>query len=54
MTLFITSSTNPKLKQALALRNRKERDATGLFLIEGYREISRALTGGVAFVGSEA
>jgi TrmH family RNA methyltransferase len=33
----------------VALRDRRDRDTTGLFLIEGYREISRALTGGVAF-----
>jgi TrmH family RNA methyltransferase len=48
-SLIITSTTNPKIKQAAALRNRRDRDATGLFLIEGYREISRALTGNVIF-----
>jgi TrmH family RNA methyltransferase len=48
--LQITSAANPKLKQAIALRDRRDRDETGLFLIEGYREISRALAGHVDFV----
>jgi TrmH family RNA methyltransferase len=48
--LQITSAANPKLKQALALRDRRDRDETGLFLIEGYRETSRALAGQVEFV----
>ena len=45
----ITSSQNPKIKQLVRLKDRKERDATGLFLIEGYREIKRAVEGGVHF-----
>ena len=45
--LEITSMQNPKLKNALALKDRRDRDETGLFLIEGYREISRALQGKV-------
>ena len=48
-SLVITSTSNPKIKQVVALRDRRDRDATGLFLIEGYREISRALTGAVVF-----
>ena len=47
-SLVITSTANPKIKQVVALRDRKDRDETGLFLIEGYREISRASKGGVA------
>jgi TrmH family RNA methyltransferase len=43
----ITSNQNPKIKEAAALYDRKDRDRTGLFLIEGYREILRALTGDV-------
>jgi TrmH family RNA methyltransferase len=43
----ITSSQNPKLKQASSLHNRKDRDETGLFLIEGYREILRAVAGDI-------
>ena len=47
-SLTITSTANPKVKQTDALRDRRDRDATGLFLIEGYRELSRALAGNVA------
>jgi TrmH family RNA methyltransferase len=39
----ITSTSNPKVKAVCGLRDRKDRDATGLFLIEGFREISRAV-----------
>lgn len=45
MTELITSSQNPRVKQALRLRKRRERDATQRFLIEGYRELLRALAG---------
>jgi TrmH family RNA methyltransferase len=38
----ITSLQNPKVKQVVKLRERRERDALNLFLIEGYRELSRA------------
>jgi len=38
---------NPQVKAAVKLQNRRERDSTGLFLIEGYRELSRAVSGGV-------
>ena len=43
----IFSAANPKIKQALSLRERKNREHTGTFLIEGYRELSRAATHGV-------
>ncbi|MEI6242109.1 MAG: RNA methyltransferase [Chlamydiota bacterium] len=43
----ITSHSNPIIKQVVRLRERKERDETHLFLIEGYRELSRALMGKV-------
>jgi TrmH family RNA methyltransferase len=39
----ITSHSNPKIKQARALRQRKQRDATGLFLVEGLFHIGEAL-----------
>ncbi len=39
----ITSTQNPTVKDLVRLRKRRERDATGLFLIEGYRELRRAL-----------
>ena len=43
----ITSLQNPRIKQLVRLRERRERDEAGVFLIEGYREIRRALEKGV-------
>lgn len=43
----ITSVQNPKIKEAIKLRERRERDSSGLFLIEGYRELLRAKEGGI-------
>jgi TrmH family RNA methyltransferase len=43
----ITSLQNPRVKQLVKLRERRDRDEAGLFLIEGYREIRRALEKGV-------
>ena len=43
----ITSLQNPRVKQLVKLRDRGPRDETGLFLIEGYREVKRALEAGV-------
>ncbi len=40
--VLITSAQNPKIKQAKKLWKRRERENTQLFLIEGYRELSRA------------
>ncbi len=48
MIEHITSTKNPKIKYALGLRERRERDASGEFLIEGYREIFRASQGEVS------
>ena len=42
-TTFIISHSNPKVKQARALRQRKQRDATGLFLVEGLFHIGEAM-----------
>ena len=39
----ITSMQNPKVKAALKLNERRERNQTGLFVIEGYRELKRAV-----------
>jgi len=39
----LTSFQNPKIKQVLHLREKRERDKSNLFLIEGYRELSRAV-----------
>ena len=44
--LKITSLQNGKVKEAVALRDRREREKTGFFLIEGYRELKRALDAG--------
>lgn len=41
----ITSLQNPKVKLAVRLRDRRDRDTTQLFLIEGYRELFRARQG---------
>ncbi|MCP5492093.1 MAG: RNA methyltransferase [Chlamydiales bacterium] len=38
----ITSAQNPQLKAAKKLKDRKGRDSSGDFVIEGYRELSRA------------
>lgn len=40
--LQITSSHNPRLKNAIRLHDRRARDSSSAFLIEGFREISRA------------
>ena len=39
----ISSLQNPRVKQLVKLRDRRPRDETGVFLVEGYREIRRAL-----------
>ncbi len=44
---MISSLQNPKIKRAHKLRERGERNETGLFLIEGYRELRRAVDAGV-------
>ncbi|MEI6106839.1 MAG: RNA methyltransferase [Opitutae bacterium] len=43
----ITSLQNPRVKQLVKLRDRRDRDEAGLFLVEGYREVRRALEKGV-------
>lgn len=47
MAVEITSPANPQIKQARRLRERRERQATGRFLIEGWREVARARGAGV-------
>ena len=47
----ISSLQNPRLKRLVRLRDRRPRDEEGDFLIEGYREIRRALERG-GFRGS--
>lgn len=43
----MTSLQNPKIKQAVRLFDRKERNETGFFLIEGYRELKCAAESGI-------
>ncbi len=54
----ITSPANPRVKQAAALRAAGERRRTGLTLVDGLREITRAVAAGVEivelFVAAEA
>ena len=40
---LISSLQNPRLKQLVKLRDRRPRDEAGVFLVEGYRQIIRAL-----------
>lgn len=44
----ISSLQNPRIKELVRLRDRRPRDETGVFLVEGYREIRRALEKQVA------
>lgn len=45
---IITSLQNPRIKQLVKLRDRRPRDAAGVFMVEGYRQIRRALDKGYA------
>lgn len=44
----ITSLTNPRIKAAVRLRDRQEREATGLTLVDGARELRQALSAGAS------
>ena len=46
----LTSTANPRVKAVVRLRDRRERDATGLTIVDGVREIGRALDAGVEVV----
>ena len=46
----ITSTKNPRVKAAIALRDRRTRDETGLTLVDGVRELARTLAGGARAV----
>ena len=43
----ITSLANPRVRHAAGLRDRRERDAHGLTIVDGAREVRRALEAGV-------
>lgn len=45
---ILTSAANPRIRAAMALRERRDRERTGLTLIDGAREVRRALEAGVA------
>ena len=45
----ITSLQNPRIKTLVKLRDRRDRDEAGLFLVEGYREVRRALEKNIRF-----
>lgn len=47
---MLTSPSNPRVKTIVRLRDRRERDRTGLTLVDGVREVDRARVGGVSFV----
>ncbi len=49
MTELITSSSNPLIKQARALRQKKARDESGLFLAEGILHVGQAAEAGWEF-----
>jgi TrmH family RNA methyltransferase len=44
--MTLTSTRNPRIRAVAALRDRRARDDVGLTLIDGVRELSRALAGG--------
>lgn len=47
---MITSTANERLKRLKRLRKRRDRDDEGVFLVEGYREVRRAVEAGVEVV----
>jgi RNA methyltransferase, TrmH family len=46
----ITSAANPRIRAALDLRDRRGRERAGRLLVDGAREVERALDGGVEIV----
>lgn len=48
MPQFLTNPRNPDIKQARQLHQRKTRDETGLFLVEGIRHVGEAVAAGAA------
>lgn len=47
---MLASPSNPRIRSAVRLRDRRERDASGLTLVDGARELRRALAAGVEVV----
>ncbi len=46
----LTSAANPRIKAVIRLRERREREATGRTIVDGARELRRALDAGVEIV----
>lgn len=46
--MIITSAKNPRIKQVMALKDRRDREQTGLTRVEGYEEVSFIVSRGVA------
>ena len=51
MTAYITSAKNPRIRDAVRLRDARHRRKQGRILIDGVREISRALATGIVPAG---
>ena len=47
---ILTSTANPRFRAAVSLRDRRERARHGRLLVDGVREVTRALDAGVALV----
>jgi TrmH family RNA methyltransferase len=47
MSQQLTSVSNPRVKHLVGLRRRRQRDQSGLMLVEGYEELTLALAAGV-------
>lgn len=45
--MIITSAKNPRIKQVVALKDRRDREQTGLTRVEGYEEVSFVVDRGV-------
>jgi TrmH family RNA methyltransferase len=52
--LVLTSTSNPRVKAVAGLRDRRARDEAGLTLIDGIRELTRAIAGGAVIVEAYA
>jgi RNA methyltransferase, TrmH family len=50
MPIIITSLQNPRVKEAIRLRNRRHRLSQGRILIDGVRELRRAVAAGVRLI----
>jgi TrmH family RNA methyltransferase len=51
---MLTSASNPKIKLIRSLRQRKGRDATGLFVVEGIRHVGEAIAANAVVEANDA